>query len=466
MTKRTFTIKYKKGNVGTDFLMIGKNLYGLSDISDSLFVELLEIKLKKDIHIFDYVDKYGLDFYQSGRYHIYKENPPHNTSLEFFNLVYGEALGVHKFREYYENRFNPYDINQVQNKYSLTREEAEERVLLLKKKTSTNMDMFIAKYGEEEGIERYKNKCKKDSYRNTLEGKIDLYGEEEGMRRYLTQNKNNSYFSSLNGYKERFGEEEGCAIWNNINHKRKFACCNLHLKYGEEELLYINESRRITKEKLVERYGKEKAEDIVARRTNYFMNMLEYLQNKFGMDIQEAELYKYTNHANINRKIPFDNQEEMLNRIEFIKLQKVQTKKQASLESLSLFLPLLEYISEQYQFEEVKLGYGGKEKVLYEEDGKRLYRYDFCIEDIKIIIEYDGENFHPYRKSTKEELEAWKHPFSNLSYLHYIEMEDKKDLCAINNGYGIIRIHYKDNNKIQIAKEYIDEAYKKYRNQQ
>lgn len=117
-----------------------------------------------------------------------------------------------------------------------------------KKCNTTSLETFKRKFGEEEGLKKYQEYCKKqgeNSHFNwkfhaskgmseeeakaltsklarngTLENTIEKWGDEEGKRRYNERGKRQGYKISLKGYLERYGEEEGWKKYRRVLNKK------------------------------------------------------------------------------------------------------------------------------------------------------------------------------------------------------------------------------------------------------
>ena len=92
----------------------------------------------------------------------------------------------------------------------------------------------------------------------------------------------------------------------------------------------------------------------------------------------------------------------------------------------------------------------------------KIYFYDFCIPELKIIIEYNGSHVHPSLLLTEDEKNVWKHPYSKDNYYETIKKETLKKYCALNNNYKYYVIYdYEKFDKLNfILKEIKNEFYR------
>jgi len=94
-------------------------------------------------------------------------------------------------------------------------------------------------------------------------------------------------------------------------------------------------------------------------------------------------------------------------------------------------------------------------------DGEILYKkrffYDFVIPKIKVIIEYNGEKFHPNPNVLNEkEWEIWKTPFGVNADNQFLYQKEKLDL-AISAHYNILEIWSSTTKEVNLnlCKEFI-----------
>ena len=107
----------------------------------------------------------------------------------------------------------------------------------------------------------------------------------------------------------------------------------------------------------------------------------------------------------------------------------------ASGTSLKVFLPLIQWCNENgVTTDEILIGHGtSSEFCLVDSDTKKVYFYDFTIPKLQLIIEYNGELWHP-RNSDWAPL-----PCMNTTMEEAMEKEKSKKITAEKNGYTV---HY------------------------
>lgn len=393
-----------------------------------------------------------------------------SNTLESYIFKYGKDKGTILYNEKKsKRRYNPYSVEDNMKFKGMTKDEAENFVSDYKLKTSTSLEGFIRRHGEIEGRKKYEEKCKKDSFRNTLEGKIDLYGQEIGLIKYNNQNSKNSFSSSLEGKISKYGLEKGFEIHSEINKKRSKSCCKEAYieRYGLEKYNVLSEQRSLNKEKLILKYGLDKANSIIDKRNIYLNDPISYFKNVKGLSEKDSLIAFYKNILKgFYKNIESLDDSDMLDLIDDIKtrkeIQKSKKSYQASKLSLKYFIPLIKWLQNEYNLDlnDIKIGYkDSKEKIINYIDNNnrtRFVRYDFCIESLKIIIEFDGIFYHPPKDDSEKELLNWFHPF-NINPYYLLEQDELKEKLAIKNGYKFYRFRSDENDILLNMKRIINE---------
>jgi len=141
--------------------------------------------------------------------------------------------------------------------YKIDIEDAKKSKTLINKicdkKSKTNLEGYILRYGDEEGTKKYIERNDKISKTSKLEWYIDTYGNENGLEKWKYKNRHKS---SLEGFILKYGEEEGT------------------IKY-KERCDKIGKTNRL--EWYIEKFGKE----IGNKKWNDYTNKLKSInQNK------------------------------------------------------------------------------------------------------------------------------------------------------------------------------------------
>jgi len=106
----------------------------------------------------------------------------------------------------------------------------------------------------------------------------------------------------------------------------------------------------------------------------------------------------------------------------------------ASKHSLKYFIPLYEFLLQNgIKDEDIHFGHFGK-KEYHLSNGKVRGFYDFCIESLKIIIEFHGHMFHPHVENLNE-CYKWTGLFNNNTFDVQYARDIAKQELAIEKGY-------------------------------
>jgi len=217
------------------------------------------------------------------------------------------------------------------------------------KHDTASLESFIRRYGEEEGRKKYKEYCERQAYTNSLEYKKEKYG------------------------------------------------------WSEEEFKKYNQSRAVTLENLIKRYGEEEGrkrwQEYVEKQKNSFIKIK-------GKDL-DVKINKYLIQAGL-AKPDFYNEKiaEYWKKIDQFLLEN-NIKHMTFWQPKNIELPLI-YIDESQSL-------------------IKKYNYDFAIPVLYILIEFD-EKYHHDTKYQKE-------------------IDEQKNKVALKNGYTLIRVKEEFNNE-------------------
>jgi hypothetical protein len=105
-----------------------------------------------------------------------------------------------------------------------------------------------------------------------------------------------------------------------------------------------------------------------------------------------------------------------------------------SIEAFDLLINMVGLKESDYLYKENEL-------VLYDRKEKKCFMYDFCIPNLKIIVEYNGYCWHVHEDVlTKEEINCWKNPISGETADSVIKKDYIKSELAKKCGYNIYTI--------------------------
>lgn len=315
-----------------------------------------------------------------------------------------------------------YDPVYVSKRDGITVEEAVIKVENFKKNKATSLSGFIHRFGDELG--RLKFQKFQSTSRHTEEIYISRYGEEVGKKKwkeYLLKKDSTSFSWAL----------KKCG--------------------GDIEKAKILSADRI--EKLRVKFD------------------LDYFINKYGAEAASMEMDKFYSTKDTSsyqwalKKANFD-----FKLADKIYQERCDSKSvglgKASKESIIVLKPVFDWLIENgFESKDIFWGVeGSNEILLYDSTCKKRYYYDFCIESLKLIIEYNGETFHPnYEKHSIEYLkENFTHPYKKDMTAEAMIQKDKDKIAhALRFGYDIHIIWSSEENKtekiLQIIKNKIHE---------
>lgn len=334
-----------------------------------------------------------------------------------------EEYGKEKIKEFSEV-YASLSVEGIMRRNSCTEEEAKQ---IIDDRIQRSKET-IKSYSDEEKAEINRKKS------NSLQSMIDRYGVDEGTKRYNARIDKFKHSHSIDGLIERFGEKRAYEIQKERSKAKSSSLESLIERYGEEvakekyKQQIERKSHSHTIQGYIDRYGFEEG-------TKRFIARQEKFKESWSK-IPKEELARI-------RKLQSNSLDSMRERygIEkgtnlYIEARK-RASNRASVESMKVFLPLYtELLNRGFKDEDILFGYNGKkEKYLHE--NTTFYYYDFCIESLKLIVEYNGLMYHP--KSPNDE--TWFHPFNpNITAEEKYNYDKTKNQFAIDRGYRVITV--------------------------
>jgi hypothetical protein len=149
-----------------------------------------------------------------------------------------------------------------------------------------------------------------------------------------------------------------------------------------------------------------------------------------------------------------------------ILIKKLKNFKRYSKKSIDLFNVVFNELKETHNIIFNKIYMAENEYYIYDNINKKIFFYDLCIKDLKLIVEYNGTVFHPNKKILNEsEWNNWINPISkkNANEQHNIDLNKEK--IAKSHGFNYIVVWENEtvnNNKIIIINKIL-KLYEKYR---
>ncbi len=311
--------------------------------------------------------------------------------------------------------------------------------LLKYPKDSSSLEVFKIKYGDLEGIKRYKKK--NDKTKQTEEKYIKKYGEIDGPIKYREYCKSKSM--SLEMCIKRYGEVEGPIIFRNYwdttgfgTTKRAFkkrhgddwekyykefctsqgksnSLSGKILKYGKEDgtikykELNMKKSKSLSKESFVKNLLDSGASfsDIQNAISERWSNTsIKSFISRYGEvegHIKYQEFIKKVKEENLlcleyyeKRNIPNDVAFEIISKIQWERNSKISRHSKESLKYLDKLYVIFTDRGYHSQYKENEFGICLTYNEYNLHKKNRMFFYDFYVPDLKLIIEYHGERFH------------------------------------------------------------------------
>lgn len=283
-------------------------------------------------------------FYKNTKYHTNKEKLLYDGGTTYrtkktvnnktYNLCVCENCMEKQFEDFVDkNKLRIYNTCNKYTEYAF--DIPHDEIIKTNKSKAITLENCILKYGEEKGKDIFLSYCNKQSNKNTFESKHKKYG----WTKEQFDSFNKSRAVTLDNLVKKYGEIEG---------KNKFEA-------------YCNKQRKTkSKEYVIEKYGEEYWKNL-CKEKGLTLNTFERVYGKQGKQ-------KY---------------EEYLNK----------RKKYTSNISIKYFNSLLENNSEI--FNNLTIYYGNKNEFgFFDELTNNYYFIDFCIPELKIAIEFNGNYFH------------------------------------------------------------------------
>jgi very-short-patch-repair endonuclease len=220
------------------------------------------------------------------------------------------------------------------------------------------------------------------------------YGVSDGPVKYKQFCDRVSYSNTLEYYVEKFGKEQGTKLYNSKNDRNSFSSSRAGHVFNNtlDEYNNINLKRSESGkfESLAKTHGIERAREIIFARAG-FNRTKRHKSSKAAFKFL-LPIYKYLRRHGINRN-------------------------------------------------DIKWGVGDSEELMLYNDKSKLPKlYDFCIPSMKLIVEYNGKVWHPYKLGLSDaEWTTWRTPFGKSADEQYNNDELKRDI-AVKNGFDIIHV--------------------------
>lgn len=345
------------------------------------------------------------------------------------------------FRKYLKNRssfiifINSNDINKS---FNLERLNSFINYVEENKMDRVSDKYLILRYG-------YLNTKDREIRKLTLENYIKKYGKNLGSEKY---------FQIQNTHKK--SSKRSIEYWKNIASDTKIA----------NEMLKEYQSSHIKK------YLKNKSKEWIKRYNleNSPWNLEYYLKRNFTKlealkkisDIKK-ESSKFCKEYYLKKGFSEEESEKLKSEYWFKKCRNCSYK--TSKKSLKQFSNIIDLLN---QIKGICIYYGDNENgyneyFLYDNIDRKYYFYDLSIlfEEKKLIVEYNGNKFHPNKeKLSNDEWLEWKSLFNEMTAEEKYNYDVKKEKIARQNGFEYLIIW--DNDSLEVNNKKILDFVTKY----
>lgn len=299
-----------------------------------------------------------------------------------------------------KNECEKHNIILLEDQYKVISDFLEKSGKLSRLQVNTFCSSFLIPYATYNTIQDTNNLIERYIKCNALgfavtEEKLKLkYGDIEGSIRWESRKSNFGVTKEKMIIKH--GLEEGTKKWDSYCNKQAETNTLAYKskKHGmtQEDFNEYNASRAVTKENLIKRYGIDegiKKWNAYVERQSYAGCKLEYFIEKYG-EIEGKKQYDVLNKKKVQS---YENYIRKYGDIEGKEKWESYLKNSRNLYSVSsqnMFDLLYDNLKLKYfTILYARLNY---EKYLY--NLTKSYKYDFCVEDKKIIIEFNGDFYH------------------------------------------------------------------------
>lgn len=402
--------------------------------------------------------KYGIkNWYR--RLFIYKRAIDNNIikskdscSLAFHMVKYG-AKGKKIFKERIEV------ISKAHWEGCLKRcdgdiEKAKELYDFENFKKGTSIEAFTYRCGGdvEKAKELYDHYWSNTTFSSSIESFKNIYGED--WEKYY--NERMQMFRDI-GKKLNIYDPERDLSEEDFIKKRK----ELYKKASKSSCWYTKHSKLIE-----EGYSYEEASEIL--RKKWDNTSLEFYIEKYGEEEGPKKYNERCSKMGLSEKkfIELYGEEEGIKRYSSYlkKLQKNSNFFGASKQSMEVFFPLIDWLLELEicTLNEICVGIEDSKEWFINSKTNGTYFYDFTIPNLKIIIEYNGEVFHPNPEWLDTDINKWN-TWENPHTKEGADKVHKRDVfkreLAKSEGFAYLEIwsskKYWEN--IEICKKFIQE---------
>jgi hypothetical protein len=160
--------------------------------------------------------------------------------------------------------------------------------------TGPTKEKCIKKYGYEKGIKIWNDYCERQSYTNTLDYKKQKYNwTEEDFKKF-----NLSRAVTVDNMIKKYGKEEGLNKWKSYIDRQKLTKSYDYMvkKYGKEQADKINQSKALTIDNYIKKYGEKEGKFRYENRIKKQYSFFSKKSQLFFKKIDEILSKHYTTY--------------------------------------------------------------------------------------------------------------------------------------------------------------------------
>lgn len=258
----------------------------------------------------------------------------------------------------------------------------------------------------------------------------------------------------------QYGENLGTIRYKELQERQAYSNSREYKGMTEEEFRQYNQSRAVTLENMIKKYGKEERPKIFEeyRQKQIYTKSKQRYIDEYGEEeglriVDEINKKKTHTLENFQRKY---GKEEGWNRYkEYHENKHCSYSKVAS--------KLFEELEKSLERKDLTYIYKPKNHELHLSDKGKSYYFDFCIPELKFIIEFNGDLFHGNPRLFNESDRP--NPYDEtLTAKDMWERDKQKVDFAKKNGYNVFVVweseYRKDKDRIlETIKELVERNY-------
>ena len=244
----------------------------------------------------------------------------------------------------------------------------------------------------------------------------------------------------------QYGETLGGIKFKELQDRQAFTNSREYKGMTEEEFKQYNQSRAVTLENMIKKYGKEEGTKLFEeyRQKQIYTKSKQRYIDEFGKE----EGLRIVNEINKKKTHTLENFQRKYGKEEgWDRYKEYQENKHCSYSKVAS--KLFEELEKSLDRKDLTYIYKPKNHELHLTDKGKSYYYDFCIPELKFIIEFNGDVFHGNPRFFNES--DHPNPYDETLTAKDMWKRDKQKVdFAKRNGYNVFVVwesEYKNNKR-------------------